>query len=240
MANHTNVASDERYSAVKRISWGAIFAGTIVALVVQIMLSLLGIGIGLGVTNPASAADLSGLGIGAAIWLVVSTLIALFIGGFVAGRLAGIPIRGDGVLHGVVVWGLGTLVSLYLATSVVGTAVSGVAAMLGQGFQLVGQGVSTVAPQAVKTAKQRPQQTQQIIKQAGKEARQAYRQARQQAGQVLNQAQRQAAQTAKQVAPVASGAAWGGFIALTLGVIAAGLGGMAGTPRDRLASRTTR
>jgi hypothetical protein len=226
MVNHTNVASDERYSAVKRISWGAIFAGTIVALVVQIMLSLLGVGIGLGVINPASAADLTGLGIGAAIWLVVSTLIALFIGGFVAGRLAGMPIRGDGILHGVVVWGLGTLVSLYLATSAVGGAVSGVAAMLGQGFQLV-------APQAVKTAKQRPQQTQQIIKPA-----------RQRAEQMANQAQRQAPKVAKKVAkkaaPVAAGAAWGGFIALVLGAIAAGLGGAAGTPRDQLASRATR
>ncbi|HEX2238039.1 MAG TPA: hypothetical protein VHJ19_06745 [Gammaproteobacteria bacterium] len=239
MANHTNVASDERYSVVKRISWGAIFAGTILALVVQIMLSLLGVGIGLGVINPASP-DLTGLGIGAAIWLVVSTLIALFIGGFVAARLAGMPIRGDGALHGVVVWGLGTLVSLYLATSAVGAAVSGVAAMLGQGFQLVGQGTTAVAPQVAKMAKKQPKQARQAVQQATKEAKQIIRQARQQARQVLNQAQRQAAQTAKQVAPVATGAAWGGFVALLLGAIAAGLGGAAGTPRDQLASRATR
>ncbi len=240
MANHTSVTSDERYSAVRRVSWGAIFAGTIIALVTQITLSLLGVGIGLGVTNPASAADLSGLGIGAVIWLVVSTLIALFIGGYVAGRLAGIPTRTDGVLHGVVVWGLGTLVSLYLATSVVGSAVSGVAGILGQGFQLVGQGASTVAPQVAKTIKNNPRQARQAARQTVRQARQAYRQARQQAGQVLNQAQKQAAQTAKQVAPVASGAAWGGFIALILGVIAAALGGMTGTPRDQLTSRATR
>src|SRR5688500_3191170 len=141
------LTSAEGFSPVRRISWGALFAGAIVALVVQIVLTLLGFGIGLGVVNPsAGTSAMTGIGIGAAIWLVVSTLVSLFIGGFIAGRLAGIPTKSDGMLHGIVVWGIGTLVSIYLATSAVGTAVSGVAGLLGQGFQVATRGVTAVAP----------------------------------------------------------------------------------------------
>lgn len=39
-------------AAFKRISWGAVFAGLVVALVVQFILSLLGIGIGFGAMDP--------------------------------------------------------------------------------------------------------------------------------------------------------------------------------------------
>ena len=53
MANQTSVASVEHQGAIRRVSWGAIFAGTIVALVVQIVLTLLGLSIGLGVMSQA-------------------------------------------------------------------------------------------------------------------------------------------------------------------------------------------
>jgi hypothetical protein len=230
MANQANVTS-ERYEAVRRVSWGAIFAGTVVAMVVQIVLTLLGLGVGLGVVNP-TAGSLSSVGMGAAIWLGVSTLIALFIGGLIAGRLAGMPAKYDGALQGLVVWGLGTLFSLYLATSAVGGAISGLTGILGQGFQMAGQTVSSVAPQAAKTAKRNPKQVKQTAQQAVQAAKQQYQQVRQQAQQALGQAQQEAAQTTKQVAPIASGAALGGCIALVLGAIAAALGGIAGTPRD--------
>ncbi|MCL5237856.1 MAG: hypothetical protein M1353_08420 [Nitrospirae bacterium] len=86
---------------LKRISWGAIFAGTIVALVIELTLSLLGMGIGLGVVNPATETNpLGGVGTGAGIWLAVSTLISLFAGGWVASRLAGFPRSSTGILHG--------------------------------------------------------------------------------------------------------------------------------------------
>ncbi|HKF95864.1 MAG TPA: hypothetical protein VKB96_14990, partial [Gammaproteobacteria bacterium] len=174
MANQANVAS-EPYAAVRRVSWGAIFAGTVVAMVVQIVLTLLGLGIGLGVVNP-TVGSLNNVGMGAAIWLGVSTLISLFIGGYFAGRLAGIPAKPDGALNGIVVWGLATLLSLYLATSVVGTAVSGVAGLLGQGFNVVTRSVTAVAPQAVKTVKKNPKQTKQALQQAAKETKQQFQQ----------------------------------------------------------------
>ena len=103
-----------------RLSWGAVFAGFVVAMGIEITLGLLGIALGL------SAASTTGV-----IWAVVSILIALFVGGMVAGRLAGILRRSDGLLHGTVLWGLTTLVTVWLAWS-------GVSFILGQTLNLVG------------------------------------------------------------------------------------------------------
>ena len=41
----------------RRISWGAVFAGALVALVVQLALSLLGLGIGMGTVDPLEEAN---------------------------------------------------------------------------------------------------------------------------------------------------------------------------------------
>src|SRR5437868_9221168 len=62
-----------------RISWGAVFAGAIIALATQIVLALIGMAVGLATLNPATGDSPSGtaLGTGAAIWLVVSSLISL-------------------------------------------------------------------------------------------------------------------------------------------------------------------
>lgn len=139
-------AMQPRAAAFRRISWGAVLAGAIVAIVLQMTLNLLGLGIGLGTINPTSEANpLSGLGIGAIIWYAISTLIALFLGGWVAGRLAGIPRPFDSILHGVLTWCLFTLFSAYILTTTVGKLVSGVGNLVSNTISKVGQGVSEVA-----------------------------------------------------------------------------------------------
>jgi len=77
----------------------------------------LGVSIGVTAVNPLTADQSSGqaLGIGAGIWLIVSTIISLFLGGWVAGRMAGF--RREGALHGLVTWGAVTLLTVLLLTS---------------------------------------------------------------------------------------------------------------------------
>ena len=138
-------------SAIKRVSWGAILAGAFIALVIQLALGLLGLAIGLGAIDPATEANpLSGIGTGAGIWLAISTLIALFTGGFVAARMAGLPRRPDGILHGLVAWSLVTFFSFYLMTTAVGRVISGAAGVIGQGVDLLGQGVTAVGSQVAQ------------------------------------------------------------------------------------------
>ena len=125
----------------RRISWAAIFGGVILVVVVQLLLSTLGAGIGLGTVNvnAGTTPDASSLGIGADIWWVISSCIALFFGGYVAAWLAGIEIRFDGVLHGLVTWGIATLLTIYLLTSAIGGIIGGGFSALGEGHVSSGQ-----------------------------------------------------------------------------------------------------
>lgn len=105
-----------------RLSWGAIWAGLVIATVVQIVLSVLGMAIGLSAYDPG-ADSLGGFGIGAAIWFIATAIISLFLGGMALGRLAGILKRKDGVLHGIVMWGMSTLLAVWMVANGVGMLV---------------------------------------------------------------------------------------------------------------------
>lgn len=116
-----------------RLSWGAIFAGFIVATMIQVVLSLLGVAVGFTTWEVGDPA--SDLGMGLGIWVAISALVSLFVGGVVTGRLAGVLTRGDGALHGVVMWGIATLVNLWLL-------MSGAGFFLGGAFDIVGRTVA--------------------------------------------------------------------------------------------------
>src|SRR5438067_13612573 len=87
-----------------RISWGSIFAGAIIALATQLVLTLIGMAIGLATVNPASVDTPSGsaVGLGDTIWLLISSLLSLFFGGYIAGWLGG---TFNGWLHGLAMGG---------------------------------------------------------------------------------------------------------------------------------------
>jgi hypothetical protein len=132
----------------RRISWAAIFGGVILVVTIQLLLGLLGAGIGLGTvnTNNGTTPDASSIGMGAGLWWIVSSIIALGFGGYVSAWLAGIEIKWDGILHGLITWGIATLLTVYLLTSAVGSVIGG-------GFSAVG-GAASAAGSGVKDAAQ--------------------------------------------------------------------------------------
>ena len=71
---------------------------------------------------------------------MICSLIAVFAGSWVAGRLAGMPDRTDGMLHGLVTWGLAMLLLIYLLTTAVSSLVGGAFGIVGSAMQAVGQG----------------------------------------------------------------------------------------------------
>ncbi|HEV2149475.1 MAG TPA: hypothetical protein VGR37_18895 [Longimicrobiaceae bacterium] len=109
-----------------RLSWGAIFAGFVVATALQMVLSLLGMAIGLVAFDPGQGDSVRALGIGVIAWFVLTAVVSLFIGGLTTGRLAGVLTRGDGRLHGVLMWSLSTLLALYLVSMGAGRLLGGV------------------------------------------------------------------------------------------------------------------
>ncbi|WP_461051157.1 hypothetical protein [Spirosoma arcticum] len=131
----------------KRISWSAVFAGVLVAIVTQMLLTLLGIGVGLSSIDAVDEQNpAAGLGIGTAIWYIVSSLLSLFVGGWVAGRLASTPRLFDGVIHGVLTWCLVTLFTVYLLTTAVGRIIGGASSLVSGIVSRASSGIAAAAP----------------------------------------------------------------------------------------------
>lgn len=86
-----------------RVSWGAIAAGAMVALTVYVVLALLGVALGIEAAVRGTGAD---LGAGAAIYSIVSLLLAMFFGGWSASRLAVGESKTEAILYGVILWGV--------------------------------------------------------------------------------------------------------------------------------------
>src|SRR5215813_4121733 len=117
----------------RRVSWGAIFAGLFVTIVIQLTLTLLGAAIGLGSVDLLHEQNQErNIALGSGIWLLVSGLVSIWIGACVAGRLAG----ADGLLHGIVTWSVSTCVMLMLLATTAGALLGGTGALLAGVVQL--------------------------------------------------------------------------------------------------------
>lgn len=127
------LAVDDAYAAPRsglpRISWGAIFAGAVAALGLWLMLYSFGLAVGLTALDPDNPGSLRSSGVFTGIWGLVSPLVALFVGGVVAGRGAGPTGRGEAAVHGLVMWGLATVVGAFLVIAAVAAVIRGVASV---------------------------------------------------------------------------------------------------------------
>lgn len=126
---------------VFRVRWGAVFAGLVLAMTVQLILTVVGSAIGLAAWDPSSG---KGLGIGAGIWALLTMLISLFLGGGLAGYGSGFT-KNSGMLHGLLVGALGLLFTTWMIGS-------GIGAIAGTTFSIVGNAVGATAGAAVEGA----------------------------------------------------------------------------------------
>lgn len=125
-----------------KISWPAIFAGVLVTAVTQMLLSLLGMGIGMGTVDPLEEANPArGLGTGTVIWWSLTMLVSLFVGGYATGKMYQTRSRNYLNWHGFLTWCTFTVLSFFLLTTSIGRLVSGAA-------NVVGGTLQTVAPLA--------------------------------------------------------------------------------------------
>jgi len=121
-------AEDQRTILLNEIAWGAVLAGVVVALVTQLLLNMLGLGIGIATLDPGTGDNPSAtsLSIGAGIWWTLSGVLASLVGGYAAGRLSGRPKEATAAWHGLTAWAFTTLVIFYLLSSTVGGVLGGV------------------------------------------------------------------------------------------------------------------
>lgn len=108
-----------------RISWGAIAAGTAVAMAVFTLLMSLGIAVGMSVSDDVNS---RALGTGAGAWGFISLLVSLFAGGWVTTQVTVGESRTEAILYGVVLWATTSVLMMWLAANGVRAGMSTVMA----------------------------------------------------------------------------------------------------------------
>src|SRR5262245_8022692 len=110
------------------VGWGAVFGGFFVGAGVVLLLTILGVAVGVTVLPDPRVVGPEGavkLGIGAAIWAALGLLVGFFVGGCVAGRAINHPDRAGAVIQGMLVWTVGIVAVVVLVTSGISVGVSG-------------------------------------------------------------------------------------------------------------------
>jgi hypothetical protein len=102
-----------------------VFGGAVAALGIWALLYAFGLAIGLSAVDPNDPDSLRGSGIFTGIWSVIAPIIALFVGGLIASRGADVVTRGSGLMHGIVMWGLTTLIGAWAVANIVSAVVGG-------------------------------------------------------------------------------------------------------------------
>ncbi len=102
-----------------RVHWGAIFAGVVMAISSQLLLSAIGAAIGLSsiAGSGAPRSEAGGVSDAVGIWAIISLFISLFIGGWTTARTYGSINRSTAILNGVILWATTLAISSWLLTS---------------------------------------------------------------------------------------------------------------------------
>ena len=117
-----------------RVSWGGVFGGVLVALGFLVLMTALGVAVGISAAQPGET-DTGALGAGAGIWAGVSLLVALFLGGWVSTRIGAIFDGTTGFFEGALVWVVSVLLMLCLASTGIGMLFGGASKLVGGAAQ---------------------------------------------------------------------------------------------------------
>lgn len=238
-----------------KVSWGGIWGGVLVAIGLLLLLSVLGVAIGVTAVDPGDTqAESVGAGIG--VWGGLSLLIALFVGGMVSTRIGAIFDRTTGFFEGALVWAVSVLLMIYLATTGVGMLASGAfnvvrgvgsaVGMMAQDGDVSSGDVNQIlsrlrdpkTAQQLATATGIPQSevqttlstTAQAVERARDNPAQAAAEARKGVADLYAKARNTGAmeRKAEELQPAVTKGAWASFGALVLSLAAAVIGAMAG------------
>lgn len=109
-------------------TWSAVAAGVVAALIVQILLTMLALGVGLLTVDvpTANAAPIT-ISTAAMLWWIFSGIFAAFVGGAVAGAYAPAPTDKVRSAHGLAAWAVATLIVIGASTFSSGAVVTAMA-----------------------------------------------------------------------------------------------------------------
>ena len=113
--------SEEPYDRM-RVSWTAIFCGTLLGWAAMSLLTLIASAIGLAKLDPTSPQPGNGAGVATGIVGAVLLIVTSMFGAYMAVRIAGNRRRPDALLHGAMCWALSMVAGALLALGAARTA----------------------------------------------------------------------------------------------------------------------
>jgi hypothetical protein len=221
---------------VDRVRWTSVIAGFFTVLCTIVILTILGIAIGLSTVDPNNP---RGFALGASIYGGAVALLAFFFGGWIAARTAAVGGTGNGILNGAMVWIITIPILVYVLGNGIGS-ILGTAADLTTKAATIGvqaaPAVATVAsqtgantvPTAVNAVATPLAGANGATTGATQAATTIPEQAQAAVATVQNQIQDVTPQQIQQTAQSASSIAWTTLLALALSAAAALFGGLAG------------
>jgi hypothetical protein len=99
---------------INRVSWSAVWAGVMIALGMEVLMTLFGLFIGFGMYNYRAPNPFGGISPWTTAWYLFTAAVSMFLGAWSAARLSGSPVRETGILHGLATWGLATLATVLI------------------------------------------------------------------------------------------------------------------------------
>lgn len=195
--NVSTSSSGDTVEVKNRVQFGPIVAGILTAIATLLILTVLGLAVGSSALEPRDSGTT--IGTSAAIWGIVSALIAFFLGGWVAAKTAAVAGAGSGMINGL-------MVGAAILTIVLWLTGSGVSAILGTLGSNIGDITTVVQEEAGSAAE-----------------------VEEQAGDVQADVEEQIEEIDPQAAfDTVQDGAWWTLLGLILPLAASGLGGLVG------------
>ena len=113
-----------------RTDWGAIWGGLFVFLSIWAVFGALGLAIFASTASPNATNPVLGMSWGIGAWFIVLTIIAFYVAGRETGHLAAVNNRHDGLVHGLIMFGL-SFAALVMLFSIGGRVLTSSAAGIG-------------------------------------------------------------------------------------------------------------
>ena len=232
----TGVDIEDIAAVRSRISWGAIAAGSVLALALYFLLTLLGGAIGFSISDKFEGKN---IGLAAAIYAIAVTALCLFAGGFLASQLTAGENKREAAIYGLLVWAVVFAMLMWLMATGVRAGFNSMVGVATAGSSVANATAQNTTQADFEEGARRAGYTPQQIEDFKTRAKNAPADAKAAAEDPNSKAQ--AEQRAREAGEVATRVTWWSFLGTFVSMLAAAAGGFVGAgPSFRLfALRTT-
>ncbi|MBY0230143.1 MAG: hypothetical protein K2W96_12750 [Gemmataceae bacterium] len=132
-SSEPQIGVEDVFPVRSRINWGPILGGAFVALALYFVLTLLGTAAGFTIVTQTTAADSTGgrntLAVVGAIWMLFTTIAALFVGGWVTSQLSVGETPKEAAVYGIILWGTVLAMLMFMLAAGVRAGFTGMVGM---------------------------------------------------------------------------------------------------------------